>query len=89
MRQSKKNKNKISGDKMDNAISNNLSRDLFSETHKIHSAMSRGQMRFDNKTEDTAVANICNTKYNNLYNSVPYGEVEMNHIKDKIQRCIQ
>ncbi len=89
MRQAKKNKNKMSSDKMANAISNNCSRDLFSETRKICSARGRGPMCVDNEIEDTVVANTLNTKYNNLYNSVPYDEVEMNNIKDKIQRCIQ
>ncbi len=42
-------------------------------------------MCVDNEPEDTIVANILNTKYNNLYNSVPYDEVEMNHIKEKFQ----
>ncbi len=45
-------------------------------------------MCVDNEIEDTVVANILNTKYNNLYNSFPYDEGEMNYIKDKIQRCI-
>ncbi len=84
VRQAKKNKNNISSSKMANAISNNCSSDLFSETCKIRSARGRGPM-----CEDTVVTNILNTKYNNLYNSVQYDEVEMNNIKDKIQRCIQ
>ncbi len=71
------------------AISNNSSRDLFSETHKIRSARGRGPMCVDNEIEDTVVADILNTKYNNLYNSVRYDKAEMNNIKDKIQRCIQ
>ncbi len=45
-------------------------------------------MCFDIETEDTVIANILHIKYNNLYNTVPYDEVEMNHFKDKIQRCI-
>ncbi len=45
-------------------------------------------MCVDNETEDTVVANILNTKYNNLYNSVPSDVVEINYIKDKIQKCI-
>ncbi len=89
MRQAKINKNNISSDKISNVISNNCSRDLFSETRKIRSVRGRGPMCVDNETEDTVVANILNTKYNNLYNSVPYDEVEMNHIKDKIQKYIQ
>ncbi len=89
VRQAKKNKNKISSDKMAIAISNNCSRDLLSETRKIRSARGRGLMCVDNEIEDTVVANILNTKYNNLYNSVPYDEVEINNIIDKIQRCIQ
>ncbi len=89
LRQAKKNKNKISSEKMANAISNNCSRDLFSETRKIRSPRGRGSMFVDNEIEDTVVANILNTKYNNSYNSVPYDEVEMNNIKDKIHRCIQ
>ncbi len=88
VRQAKKNKNNISSDRMANAISNNYSRDLFSETRKIHFARGRGPMCVDNETEDTIVANILNTKYNNLYISFPYDEVEMNHIKDKIQKRI-
>ncbi len=75
--------------KMANAISNNCSRDLFSEICKIRSARGRGPMCVDNETEDTLIANILNIKYNNLYNTLPYDEVEMNYIKDNIQRCIQ
>ncbi len=71
---------------MANGISNNCSRDLFSETCKIRSVRGRGPMCVDNETKDTIIANILNTKYNNLYNSVPYDVFEMNHIKDKIQR---
>ncbi len=65
MRQAKENKNKISSDKMTNAISNNCSRDLFSETLKICSSRGKGSMCVDNEIEDTVVANILNTKYNN------------------------
>ncbi len=71
---------------MANVIGNNCSSDLFSETCKIRSARGRGPMCVDNETEDTVIANILNIKYNKLYNSVLYDEVEMNHIKDKIQR---
>ncbi len=88
VRQAKKNKKQILNDKMANAISNNCSKDLFSETHNICSARGRGTMCVDNETEDTVIANILNTKYNNLYNSVQYDEIEMNHSKDNIQTCI-
>ncbi len=74
---------------MADAIGNNCSRDLFSETCKIRSVNGRGPMCVDNEIEDTVVGNILNTKYNNLYNSFPYDEVEMNNIQNKIQRCIQ
>ncbi len=57
VREAQKNTNKISSDKMANSISNNCSRNMFSETHKIHFPRGRGPMCVDNETEDTVIEN--------------------------------
>ena len=89
VRQVKREEDKICMAKMADAISRDNTRDLFSEVRKMKGSSNYCASIIDGCADNDSIANMFGTKYDNLYNSVPYNEKEMNDIKCKIDNLVQ
>ena len=70
--------------KIANAMLSDRSRDMWSELKKMKGSGSKLSCSIDGKSDSTDIVNVFSDKYRTLYNSVPYGIEQMNHIENVI-----
>ncbi len=75
---------KIRTTKMAEAISENRTRNLWSEVHRIKGRNKFSPSSIDGIVGDEEISQLFSDKYDHLYNSVPYDQDEMNKIKEEI-----
>ncbi len=71
-------------ERMAEAISDNRTSDLFKELSKIKGRNNFAPSTVDGFNNEHDIEHIFSTKYNNLYNGVPYNSKRMNDIKNEI-----
>ena len=69
-------------------IINNRSRDFWSEVKKSRHAAGSFANVVDGETDPGEIGNILADKFDSLYNSVPYNEIEMNQLRSEIDGLI-
>ena len=80
IRKLKKDREKLQKEAMAKAISENNSRQLWTEVRKIRNKNSSTINCIDDITGNSCIAELFSKKYNELYNSVSYEEQEMNDL---------
>ena len=80
IRKLKKDREKLQKEAMAKAISENNSRQLWTEVRKIRNKNSSSINCIDDITGNSCIAELFSKKYNELYNSVSYEEQEMNDL---------
>ena len=76
--------NKIRMDKMAQALLSARSRDMWGELRRMRGRNSRIVCSVDDNNDSCDIANMFSDKYSELYNSVPYNDIEMNSIEKEI-----
>ena len=84
-----KQQTKIKSEKMAESISHNMTRDFWREVKRMKHSTKSTAMSIDGCNVDTDILDIFKTKYNDLYNSVPYDFNKMNKIKKEIDDSIE
>ncbi len=79
-----KNCDKIRMERIAEAISDNMTRDLFKELSKIKGRNNFTLSNVDGFINEHDIKYVFSTKYKNLYNSVPYNSKRMNDITNEI-----
>ena len=84
----KKNNSDIVRQRFANAILENRNRDFWHEVKKVCGGKSDIQRTVDGETQSDSIANIFANKYEELYTSVGYDEVEMDGLRRDIEDMV-
>ena len=88
LRSIKRNKSRISSEKMATSMLNNDCKDFWSEVNKIKNVKKNVPNVVDNCTGESDIANMFNDKYKDLYNTVSYCKKDMSNLIADIDTAI-
>lgn len=85
----KRNSDKITMNKMAEALINNKTRDLFAESRRFKGRNSNLPKSVDDAKSDVDISSMFRDKYDSLYNSVPFNQADMDKIKEDIDSSLK